>query len=82
MKNSLVLSKQGLNFFLVSSSLICDTNLADIMPGYKTDHLMILLKTALHHNPREIGFLKLNTSLLAKEKFLTEIKTALLAIIC
>ena len=27
-----------LDFFLISSDLICDINLADIVPGYKTDH--------------------------------------------
>ena len=31
-----------LDFVLVSSDLICDINLADIVPGYKTDHSMIL----------------------------------------
>ena len=32
-----------LNFFLINSHLICDTNRADIVPGYKTDHSMTLL---------------------------------------
>ena len=66
-----------LDFFLISSDLICDINLADIVPGYKTDHSMILLKIALHHNPRGRGFWKLNTSLLKEEEYLNLIKTTI-----
>ena len=65
------------DFFLISSDLICDINLADIVPGYKTDHSMILLKKALHHNPRGRGFWKLNTSLLKEEEYLNLIKTTI-----
>ena len=36
-----------LDFFVISSELIWDINLADVVPGYKTDHSMILLKIAL-----------------------------------
>ena len=66
-----------LDFFLISSSLICDTNITDIVPGYKTDHSMILLKIALHHNPRGRGFWKLNTSLLAEDQYLKQIQTVI-----
>ena len=66
-----------LDFFLISSDLICDINLADIVPGYKTDHSMILLKIALHYNPRGRGFWKLNTSLLKEEEYLNLIKTTI-----
>ena len=66
-----------LDFFLITSNLICDINLADIAPGYKTDHSMILLKVALHHNPRGRGFWKLNTSLLKEEEYLNLIKTTI-----
>ena len=66
-----------LDFFLISSDLICDTNLADIVPGYKTDHSMILLKIALHYNPRGRGFWKLNTSLLKEKEYLNLIKTTI-----
>ena len=66
-----------LDFFLISSDLICDINLADIVPGYKTDHSMILLKIALHHNRRGRGFWKLNTSLLKEEEYLNLIKTTI-----
>ena len=66
-----------LDFFLISSSLICDTNQADIAPGYKTDHSLILLEIALHHNPRGRGFWKLNTSLLTDEEYLKAIRTVI-----
>ena len=63
-----------IDFFLISSDLICDANLADILPGYKSDHSMILLKIALHDKPRGRGFWKLNTSLLKEEEYLNLIK--------
>ena len=66
-----------LDFFLISSSLICDTNLADIAPGYKTDHSIILLEIALHQNPRGRGFWKFNSSLLTDEQYLESIKTVI-----
>ena len=66
-----------LDFFLISSSLICNTNLADIAAGYKTDHSIILLEVALHQNPRGRGFWKLNSSLLTDEQYLESIKTVI-----
>ena len=51
--------------------------MTDIVPGYKTDHSMILLKIALHHNPRGRGFWKLNTSLLAEDQYLKQIQTVI-----
>ena len=66
-----------LDFFLISSDLIYYINLADIVPGYKSDHSLILLKIALHHNPRGKGFWKLNTSLLKEEEYLNLIKTTI-----
>ena len=44
---------------------------------YKTDHSMMLLKIALHHNPRGRCFWKLNTSLLKEEEYLNLIKTTI-----
>ena len=57
-----------LDFFLISSDLIYDINLADIVPEYKTDHSM---------NPRGRGFWKLNTSLLKEEEYLNLIKATI-----
>ena len=46
----------------------------DILPGFKTDHSMIILKISLHSNPRGPGFWKLNTSLLADTNYIELIK--------
>ena len=41
-----------LDFFLVSQSTVNITTLADIVPGYKTDHSMTTLCLSLHSNLR------------------------------
>ena len=53
-----------LDFFLVNQSILCNTNKADILTGYKTDHSMITLPFSVHSNDRGKGFWKLNTSFL------------------
>ena len=55
-----------LDFFLVSQSTVNITTLADIVPGYKTDHSMTMLCLSLHSNLRGPGFWKLNTSFLTE----------------
>ena len=45
-----------LDFFLVSQSTANITPSADIVPGYKTDHLMITVRLSLHSIPRGPGF--------------------------
>ena len=52
------------DFFLVNQSVANNVKLADIYPGYKTDHSMITLTLSLRSNPRGPGFWKLNTSFL------------------
>ena len=37
-----------LDFFLISQSLLGNVTLTDILPGFKTDHSMIILKISLH----------------------------------
>lgn len=63
-----------LDFFLVSQSTLSDVTLADILPGFKTDHSMIILKISLHSNPRGRGYWKLNTSLLTDTDYIDLIK--------
>ena len=53
------------------------TTLTDIVPGYKTDHLMITLRLSLHSNPRGPGFWKLNTSFLTELENVNQIKTTI-----
>ena len=69
--------KHRLDFFRISSDLICDINLDDVVPRDNADHSMILLKIALHYNPRGRGFWKLNISLLKEEEYLKLIKTTI-----
>ena len=61
-------------FFLISQSFLGNVTLTDILPGFKTDHSMIILKISLHSNPRGPGFWKLNTSLLADTNYIELIK--------
>ena len=53
-----------LDFFLTSNSLSSAIIKADILPGYKTDHSLIMLHLANNTNPRGPGFWKLHTSLI------------------
>ena len=48
--------------------------LADILPGFITDHSLITLNISLHSNPRDRGFWKLNTSLLSDTDYIDMIK--------
>ena len=66
-----------LDFFLVSQSTVNITTLADIVPGYKTDHSMTTLCLSLHSNLRGPGFWKLNTSFLTELDYVNQIKTTI-----
>ena len=56
-----------LDFLLVSQSLTCNATTSDILAGFKTDHSLIT-------GP---GFWKLNTSLLERDGYVKQIKTAI-----
>ena len=63
-------------FFLVNQSTFCNTISADILPGYKTDHSMIIIQISFHSNNRGRGFWKLLlTSLLNDIEYVNQIKT-------
>ena len=66
-----------LDFFLVSQSILGNITLADICPGYKTDHSMITLDLSLHANHRGPGFWKLNTSFLTEIEYVNLIKSVI-----
>ena len=64
-----------LHFFLLSQSLTCNVTNADILAGFKTDHSLIIIKFALHSNPRlGPGYWKLNTSLLKEKEYVNQIR--------
>ena len=63
-----------LDFFLISSSLGTAVTKADILPGLKTDHSLIILHISKNNNPRGPGFWKLNTSFLLDPGYINLIK--------
>ena len=67
----------GLDFFLVSQSILGNITLADICPGYNTDQPMITLDLSLHANHRGPGFVKLNTSFLTDIEYVNLIKSVI-----
>ena len=66
-----------LDFFLVSQSLVTNVNKADIKPGYKTDHSLIIIELGLNQNQRGRGFWKLNTSHLRELDYINEVRTSI-----
>ena len=64
-----------LDFFLVS--IVNITSSTDIVPGYKTDYSMIMLRLSLHSNPLGLGFWKLNTSFLTELDYVNQIKATI-----
>ena len=66
-----------LDFFLVSQSMMSNITQADILCGYKTDHSMITINTALHSNPRGPSFWKMNTSFLTDVNYVNQIRTTI-----
>ena len=59
---------------MISSSLITAITIADILPGYRTDHSLITIHLAGNNNPRGPGFWKLNTSFLLDSEYIETIK--------
>ena len=66
-----------LDFFLVSQNMMCNVTHADILAGYKTDHSLIVIDTAIHSNQRGPGFWKLNTSFLTDLNYVNQIRTTI-----
>ena len=64
--------QRRLDFFLISQGLSSNITEADIFPGYRTDHSLIVISVSLNENPRGPGYWKLNIS------FLTEIEYILI----
>ena len=63
-----------LDYFMISSSLTTAITKADILPGYKTDHSLIIIHLASSSYPRGPGFWKLNTSFLLDSEYIELIK--------
>ena len=56
---------------------MCNVTHADILAGYKTDHSLIVIDTAIHSNQRGPGFWKLNTSFLTDLNYVNQIRTTI-----
>lgn len=63
-----------LDYFLISEQLFVDIVDTKILPGYRTDHSMILLSMKLDKFTRGHSYWKFNNSLLRDDKYVIEIK--------
>ena len=63
-----------LDYFLVSDTLFQFVTDTDIVSGYRTDHLGIILKLKLLENERGKGYWKFNNTLIKDDLYIEEIK--------
>ena len=63
-----------LDYFLISTDLASCVKNSDILPGYKTDHSLIVTHFQITNENRGKGFWKFNASLLEDEDFVKLIK--------
>ena len=63
-----------LDFFLISEFLFTSVEEAKILPGYQTDHSLILLKFDFGKFQKGKSYWKFNNSLLKDENYVTETK--------
>ena len=66
-----------LDFFLISRGICSHVTQTNIIPGYRTDHSMIIISLSLNSNPRGPGYWKLNTSFLSEIEYINKIKTVI-----
>lgn len=66
--------KARLDFFLISSNLFTDVENAYILPGYRTDHSLIILEIHIGKFKKGSSYWKFNNSLLKDINYITQIK--------
>ena len=66
-----------LDYFLISENLFSDIDDVNILPGYRTDHSLILLSLKFNKFSRGGSYWKFNNSLLRDRTYVTEIKNAI-----
>jgi exonuclease III len=71
------IKKARLDFFLISNNLFTDMSSVDIVPGYRTDHSMILLSIQFGKFKKGISYWKFNNSLLKDSQYVNEIKSVI-----
>lgn len=67
------LQQSRLDFFLVSDHLLDAFIDADIHPGYRTDHSMIIFSFGFKKDEKKCGLWKFNSSLLKDKEYLDEV---------
>ena len=68
------IKKARLDFFLISENLFTDIVETKIVPGYRTDHSMILISLEFGKFKKGTSYWKFNNSLLRDKKYISEIK--------
>lgn len=69
-------NKRGrLDFFLISENLFSDIEDTSILPGYRSDHSIVLLSLKLNKFEKGHSFWKFNNSLLKDKTYVDQIKT-------
>lgn len=63
-----------LDFFLISEELFADIDNSSILPGYRTDHSMILLSFHFNKFKKGHSYWKFNNSLFKDKVYVSEIK--------
>jgi exonuclease III len=66
--------KARLDFFLISENIMTLLDRVDILPGYQTDHCMVILGLRLTNFEKGRGFWRFNNSLLKDLKFIKRVK--------
>lgn len=67
-----------LDFFLVSSEILNVIDYVDILPGYRTDHSMVIIGLCNSNIQRGRGAWKLNNDLLEDEEYVKAVKDAII----
>ena len=66
--------KARLYYFLISDNLYTDITETKILPGYRTDHSLILIAIKFGKFKKGISYWKFNNSSLKEQEFINEIK--------
>ncbi len=68
------IKKARLDFFLISEELMSYMESTTILPGYKTDHSLVLIEIRLNNFVRGRGFWRFNNSLLKDPCYIKKVK--------
>jgi exonuclease III len=72
-RRSSPVKQSRLDFFLLNENLVQYYKDADIVPGYRTDHSMVILKLQFGKDVKRKTFWKFNSSLLKDKEYVEEI---------